>query len=215
MIEEMTTMTKRFLQAGLAAGAFAVTIACSSAPTETAEAEKAPAKAAVVEAPVTGKTAFWEMYKLGYAWAPDMQVLYLKSGNLEGVDVKGKDGEAPEWTLMVASASKKEAHEFSYRAITQGTKRRGVISGAIQPWGGPTAKGQPFTTGEMKLDSNEALAKAAEKASAWMKENPGKEVSYYLGKESKYPAPVWGVLWGGEKSGFLVVVNALDGSIQK
>lgn len=206
-------MKKRFLQAGLVAGAFAMTMACSSAPTETAKVEKATEKAAA-ETPVTGKTAFWEMYKLGHAWAADMQVLYLKSGKLEGVDVKGKEGEATEWTAMFASASKKEAHEFSYRAITEGTKRRGVTSGATQPWGGPTAKGQPFTTGEMKLDSDEALAKAMGKASAWLKDNPGKEVSFYLGKESKYPAPVWAVLWGGEKSGFLVIVNALDGSVQ-
>jgi hypothetical protein len=208
-------MTTRILQAGLVAGVFVLTISCSSAPTEAAKTEKATEKAAVAEAPVTGKTAFWEMYKLGHAWAADMQVLYLKSGSLEGVEAKGKEGQATEWTLMVASPSKKEAHEFRYRAITQGTKRRGVISGAIQPWGGPTAKGQPFTTSEMKLDSDEALAKASEKAAAWAKENPGKEVSFYLGKESKYPAPVWAVLWGGEKSGYLVIVNALDGSVQK
>lgn len=207
-------MNKQFLRVGLAAGAFLLSIACSGGSTETAKSEKAAEKAAVVETAVTGKTAFWEMYKLGHAWAADMQVLYLKSGKLEGVDAKGKDGEATLWTLMVASPSKKEAHEFTYRAITQDTKRRGVNSGAVQPWGGPTAKGQPFTTSEMKLDSDEAFAKAAAKAAAWTKENPGKEVSFYLGKESKYPAPVWGVLWGGEKSGYLVVVNALDGSAQ-
>jgi hypothetical protein len=188
-------------------------MACTSAPTEAVKADKE--LKAVAETPVTGKTAFWEMYKLGYAWAPDMQVLYLKSGKLEGVDAKGKDGEATEWTLMVASPGKNQAHEFSYRAISKDTKRRGVVSGPVQPWAGPTAKGQPFTTGEMKLDSNEAFTKADEKAAAWVKENPGKDVSYYLGKESKYPAPVWAVLWGGEKSGYLVVVNALDGSIQK
>jgi hypothetical protein len=203
-------MTTRFLQTGLIAAA-ACMMACSSAPTETAATK--PEEKAAAEVPVTGKTAFWEMYKLGYAWAADMQVLYLKSGKMEGVDAKGKDGEATEWTLMVASPSKSQAHEFTYRAITQGTKRRGVVSGAIQPWGGPTAKGQPFTTSEMKLDSDAAFAKALGKASAWIKENPGKEVSFYLGKESKYPAPVWGVLWGGEKNGFLAVVDAVDGSI--
>jgi hypothetical protein len=210
----MGKITKRVLQTGLVATALTFTVACSTAPTETvATTEKAVEKA--VEAPVTGKTAFWEMYKLGHAWAADMQVLYLKSGTLEGVDAKYKNGEAPLWTAMFASASKKEAHEFSYRAITQGNSRKGVSSGAVQPWAGPTPKGQPFTTGEMKLDSNEALAKATEKASAWLKDNPGKEVSYYLGKESKYPAPVWAVLFGDDKVGFLVLVNALDGSIQK
>src|SRR3954469_10529893 len=98
-------MTIRFLRVGLVTAACGFTIACSSAPTETAKAEKE--LKAIVETPVTGKTAFWEMYKLGHAWAPDMQVLYLKSGKLEGVDAKAKDGEATEWTLMVASPSKK------------------------------------------------------------------------------------------------------------
>ena len=205
-------MTTRFLRVGLVAGGLMVGAACSSEPTEIAK-EAAPK--AIVETPVTGKTAFWEMYKLGRAWSPDMQVLYLKSGKLAGVDAKGADGEATEWTLMVASPSKREAHEFTYSAISRESQRRGVVSGAVQPWGGPTAKGQPFSTSEMKLDSNEAFAKAMEKASAWTKENPGKDVSFYLGKESKYAAPVWGVLWGGEKSGYLVVVNALDGTIQK
>jgi hypothetical protein len=205
-------MPTRFLRAGSVAIGFLALSACSSAPTDAVKEVKEVKASA--ETPVTGKTAFWEMYKLGYAWAADMQVLYLKSGKLEGVDAKGKDGEATEWTLMVASPSKKEAHEFTYRAITKDTKRRGVVSGAVQPWAGPTPKGQPFTTGEMKLDSNEAFAKATAKAAAWLKENPGKEVSFYLGKESKYPAPVWGVLWGGEKSGYLVVVNALDGTVQ-
>jgi hypothetical protein len=206
-------MTTTLSRVGLVAAAFTLTIACSSVPTETAKAEKE--LKAVVETPVTGKTAFWEMYKLGHAWAPDMQVLYLKSGKLDGVDAKTKDGEATEWTLMVASPSKKEAHDFTYRAITKDTKRRGVLSGKAVPWGGPTAKGQPFTTAEMKLDSNEAFEKAATKAAGWLKENPGKEVSFYLGKDSRFPAPVWAVLWGQEKSGFLAVVNALDGSIQK
>jgi hypothetical protein len=207
-------MTTRFLRVGLVGAGLAITVACTSATTEVAK-EKEKELKAIVESPVTGKTAFWEMYKLGHAWAADMQVLYLKSGKLEGVDAKGKDGEATEWTLMVASPSRKEAHEFTYRAISKDNKRRGVVSGAVQPWGGPTSKGQPFSTSEMKLDSNEAFEKAAVKAAAWTKENPGKDVSFYLGKESKYPAPVWAILWGGEKSGYLVVVNALDGSIQK
>ncbi|MEO5923856.1 MAG: hypothetical protein ABIR70_08530 [Bryobacteraceae bacterium] len=206
-------MTTKLFPAVLSVAAFAFMIACASAPTAAVKVEKE--LKAIVETPVTGKTAFWEMYKLGHAWSADMQVLFLKNGKLVGSEEKGKGGEATEWTLMVASPSKREAHEFTYRAISVGTKRKGVVSGTVQPWGGPTAKGQPFTTAEMKLDSNEAFDKAAAKAATWNKENPGKEVSFYLGKESKYPAPVWAVLWGGEKAGYLVVVNALDGSIIK
>ena len=85
-----------------------------------------------------------EMYKLAYAWAPDVQVLWLRSSGT------AKDGTVPLWTAMFVSANKKSAHEFTYRAITEDTKRKGVVSGTEQAWGGPTPKGQPFATADMR-----------------------------------------------------------------
>ena len=50
----------------------------------------------------------------------------------------------------------------------------------------------------------------------WLKDNPGKELHMVLGKESKYPAPVWSVYWGdGKKPLAAVVVNASDGKVIK
>ncbi|MEO8097888.1 MAG: hypothetical protein ABI811_09320 [Acidobacteriota bacterium] len=205
--------TRGFVQPFLLATTLTFIAGCSSNPAEpVAKTEKAVEAA---ESPVTGKTAFYEMYKLGRAWAPDMVTIYLKSGVIDGVVTTGKDGEAALWTALFVSPSKKEAREFTYRAVTQGTKRKGVSPGPVQGWGGPIPKAQPFTTAEIKLDSNEAAAKASEPAAAWLKEHPGKPVTLYLYKESRVPAPVWSVLWGAEKDGYLVIVNAVDGTIQK
>jgi hypothetical protein len=199
------------LRAGLLTATLLLTVACSSGPAEVASTEKAVEKAPA-EAPVTGKTAFWEMYKLAHGWAADLQTLYLKSGELEGVTAK--PGEAALWTVMFVSPTKNTAREFTYRAITQGTAHKGVGSGPEQPWGGSVPKAQAFGTADMKLDSNEAYDKATEEAKAYVKANPDKKVSFYLGKESRFPAPVWSVLWGGDK-GVSVIVNASDGSIIK
>ena len=150
------------------------------------------------------------MYKLAYAWAPDVQVLWLRSSGT------AKDGTAPLWTAMFVSANKKSAHEFTYRAITEDTKRKGVVSGTEQAWGGPTPKGQPFATADMRIDSDAAYTAAATEVEKWLKDNPGKELHLVLGKESKYPAPVWSVYWGDEKKPLAaVVVNASDGKVIK
>ena len=196
-----------------ATAAFLFAVGCSKDSGGSAERAATDVKQAEAEKPVTGKTAFWEMYKLAYAWAPDMQVLYVKSATMDGQPVR--TGEAAVWTGMFVSPSKMQAREFTYRAITEGTKRKGVVSGNTQPWSGPVPKGQPFTTAQMKLDSNQAFEKAAAVAAAWLKENPGKDVSFTLGKESRVPAPVWGVLWGTDKTGYAVVVDATDGTIIK
>ena len=195
------------LSVTVVAASFALSTACSSAPpAETAKAEKAAAP----EAPVSGKTAFWEMYKLAYAWAPDVQVLWLRSGGA------AKDGAAPLWTAMFVSANKKSAHEFTYRAISEENKRKGVDSGAEQAWSGPTPKGQPFPTGEMKIDSDAAYSTAAKELEKWLATNGDKELHMGLGKESTYPAPVWSVYWGDDKKpAAALVINASDGKITK
>ncbi len=204
-------MLTRFVPLTLIATGFVFVTACSSTP--SAVSAKSDQPATVTEAPVTGKTAFWEMYKLAHAWSPDAMVLSLKSSPLPDVPVK--DGKAPIWTAMFVSATKKQAHDFTYRAITEGTKRKGVISGEAQTWLGPVPKGQPFSTADMHLDSDLAFATAAKEADAWLKNNPGKDLHFVLGKESRFPAPIWEVYWGDEQKPVAVIVNAVDGKVLK
>ena len=53
--------------------------------------------------PVSGKTAFYEMYDAAHMWAPDIQALSLSSGSVKGVT--NADGLAGMWTAIFASPS--------------------------------------------------------------------------------------------------------------
>ena len=48
-------------------------------------------------------------------------------------------------------------------------------------------------------------------AQDWLKKHPDQEVSLTLGHASRFPAPVWYVLWGNNKSGYFALVNATTG----
>ena len=60
----------------------------------------------------------------------------------------------------------------------------------------------PFRIGDVAYDSSDAFAIAA-------------EVQITLGHSGRYPAPVWYVLWGNEKSGFNAWVNSTTGTLTK
>jgi hypothetical protein len=78
----------------------------------------------------------------------------------------------------------------------------------------PTAL--PFDTADFSVDSDVAYSTALAQANAWVSKNPGKEVSMTLGNASRFPAPVWYVLWGdNKKSGYAVFVNAKSGAVVK
>ena len=63
------------------------------------------------------------------------------------------------------------------------------------------------------MNSDVAYEAASQKAAALLKKHPDKNVTFYLGKASRFPAPVWYVLWGNNKSGYAVYVNATTGGI--
>ena len=72
-----------------------------------------------------------------------------------------------------------------------------------------------FQTSDFTVDSDAAYKTAAEKAADWLKEkdNAEKPVSLSLGAASRFPAPVWVILFGTTKSGFMGIVNASTGAI--
>jgi len=63
------------------------------------------------------------------------------------------------------------------------------------------SKSAPFHTTEFVVDSDVAYEAAAQKAAAWLKKHRDKNVTFCLGRLSRFPAPVWYVLWGNNKSG--------------
>jgi hypothetical protein len=211
-------MDKIFLKAAFVVAALGLA-ACSSEPAKTTEA-KTDADAAAKKAPagppepVAAKTAFYEMYTPAHTWAADLKPISLKSGEVTGV--KNTDGKAGLWTAIFVSPSLHSSRTYIYSVvdelpgITKGIKAQGT-----EPWAGPTASVLTFETSDFTIDSDAAYKAAADKAGDWLKdkENAAKPVSMSLGAASRFPAPVWYVLFGNSKSGFASFVNATTGNV--
>lgn len=209
-------MDKNILKAACVIALLGLT-ACSSEPAKTTEVKtdtEAAKKAAGPAEPVTGKTAFYEMYTPAHAWAADLVPISLKSG--EVAKVKNTEGKAGVWTAVFGSTSLRMARTYTY-AVAEDFPAvvKGVKVQSTDPWAGPTTAVETFQTSDFTIDSDAAYKAAAEKAATWLKEadNAAKPVSLSLGAASRFPAPVWYILFGTEKSGFAAVVNATTGNI--
>lgn len=165
--------------------------------------------------PVTAKTAFWEMYKSAYKWAPDIVTLHLAAKDLSGI--KNDGGKAALWEVTFGSPS-----QHAYRILTYATAAhppdiyKGVNIGRAIPWSGVTRDVMSIQTSDFKVDSDAAYATAAADAAAWVKKNPDKALSSFeLGNSYRFPSPVWYVMWGDKKSGYVVLVSAATGKVLK
>jgi hypothetical protein len=201
--------------------AFAVAVisltACSSEPAKTSEvktedaAKKAPAGP---PEPVSGKTAFYEMYTPAHSWAPDMLPITLRSGEVAGV--KNADGKAGMWTAVFGSPSLHQSRTYTYAVAEELPNiAKGVRAQAPDAWSGPTTAVMTFQTSDFTIDSDAAYKTAAGKAGEWLKspENAAKPVSLSLGAAQRFPAPVWYILFGDTKLGFVTYVNASTGNV--
>jgi hypothetical protein len=120
------------------------------------------------------------------------------------------------WTAVFVSPSRREARTFVYAVADHGSDiHKGVSAGGAQSWSGPTAKSRPFQVTEFITNSDDAFKAASEKAAAWLKKHPGKKVSITLASEARFRAPVWYIMWGTTKSGYLAFVNATTGLAMK
>lgn len=203
------------LKAAAVAGVLFLT-SCGAAPKPSAAGatEAGVNKSSASPEPVSGRTAFWEMYKSAHAWAADLVPLALESKNVPGM--KNDAGRAAMWSATFGSPSRHEARIFSYSvAVHAPDIYKGVTVGRSLPWSGPTQAALPFQASEFSVDSDAAYKTALSQATAWVNKHPDKEVSFTLGNASRFPGPVWYVLWGDKKSGYAVFVNATTGAIIK
>lgn len=192
--------------------------ACSSEPAKTTEvktdseaAKKAPAGP---PEPVLAKTAFYEMYTPAHAWAADLLPISLKSGEVAGV--KNADGKAGVWIAVFGSPSMRQSRTYTYSVAEElPTIAKGVKAESPEAWSGPTTTAMTFQTSDFMIDSDAAYKAAATKAADWLKdpENAAKPVSLSLGAASRFPAPVWYILFGNAKSGYVALVSATTGNI--
>ena len=187
--------------------------ACSESP-------KAPvttsAEASAPAGPVTGKTAYWAMYKSAYTWASDIVPLKLESKSLAGV--KNEAGKAGMWTGTFGSARRAEVVEISYAVAAEPANdiMKGVNVGHAVPWSGPTSEVMPFQGSDIVFDSDAAYKTAAAQAEAWLKTHPDKEPVFLMGNNLRtFAAPVWFVKWGDNKDGYNAFINTKTGELAK
>jgi hypothetical protein len=201
-------MDKYLLRTVAAAAAALALAACSSAPQPTAGTAPAPTTAAAKPAePVSGKTAFYAIYKQARPWATDLVALSLSSGELPGFN--NQDGKAALWAAVFASPSLHQARHFTYAIADAGAVQKGVTAGVAEAWSGATKEAMPFQNSAFTVDSDAAYKTAADKAADWLKAHPDKKFSLTLASAARFPAPVWVVMWGDSR----LYVNAASGEL--
>ena len=163
--------------------------ACSEAPKKIVE--KAPEKPAE---PVGGQYALHQMYTVARSWAPDVQVLQLRSIPIE--EVKDGPGKSGAWQATFVSASRRMARSYTYTVEeSSGNLHKGTFAGPEQSWSGPRGKQTPFLMAAVKIDSTAAYETAMKRSAEYVKKNPDMPISYLL-EGGEFPNPAWRVIWG-------------------
>ncbi len=192
-------------------------VACSDNPkTPGADTTTQAATTSSAPEPVTGKTAYWAMYKSAYTWANDVVPLKLESKALTGV--KNDAGKAGMWTGTFGSARRAEVVEISYAVAADQANdiMKGVNVGHANGWSGPTADVMPFQGSDIVFDSDAAYKTASAEAESWLKKHPGMQPEYIMGNNLRtFAAPVWFVKWGDNKDGYNAFINTKTGQIAK
>ena len=192
-------------------------IACSETPNRSTANTGSTAKAtdAANSGPVTAIAAYWKMYESAYKWAPDEVLLRLEPKDV-GVFADG-GGKASIWQATFASPSKHEVRQMIYAtAAVPPDIYQGVNVGHAIPWGGVSRDVMPIEKAQFTIDSDTAFHTAAGDAKGWLKKNSDKKLSnFQLGNGYSFPAPVWFVMWGDKKVGYVAYVNATTGKVMK
>jgi hypothetical protein len=204
-------MLRKFFSILVLAAACAV-ISCSDSSSGSSDKTSSNPSSSSAATPVTGKTAFWEMYKSAHAWAADLEPLRLESKSVPGIT--NAEGKAAMWNATFGSRRQHEARVFHYAVAAHAPDvYKGVTVDKAIPWNGPTPDAETFTTSDLAVDSDAAFKTAFAQASAWVEKHPDKEFSCTLGNADRFSAPVWYVLWGDNKSGYSVFIDAKSGAV--
>ncbi|MEO8053496.1 MAG: hypothetical protein ABI833_24115 [Acidobacteriota bacterium] len=193
----------------VAAAATAFLTGCSDSPAPVAKKAEPP------PAPLTGRQAFQYLYGSSRIWAPDSMPLTIRSLHAPGV--LGGKGTAGAWEVVFVSAANARARTYTWSAVEEEGLHKGVFPGPQETWHAGGAN-QPFSPALLKVDTNEALDAATKSAAAYLNK-PGQRpmVDYLLDYQAatRFPNPVWHVLWGGTLSSaeYSVTVDASTGKV--
>jgi hypothetical protein len=164
---------------------------------------------------VAAKTAFWPMYTAARHWSTDIVILRLTPKEVPGF--KNEGGKAAMWEAMFGSPSQHQYRVYSY-AISSSPPDifKGVSAGLRVPWGGVTRDTMPIELTSFNVDSDAAYQAATADGAAWLKKNPDKALSSFaLGNNFRFQAPVWYLMWGDKKSGYVAYIDANSGKVLK
>ena len=206
-------MGRKIVFGAISVAAAIVMSACSKGPQTTAKAG-AEVKKEQPKAPeaVTARQVYFEMHKSARAWATDLLALTLKSGEVP--NVKNEGGRAGLWTAVFVSPSRHEARTFSYAVADNGADlRMGINVSDKQTWNGATPASKAFVNAEFSVDSDDAYKAASQKAAGWLKTHRTAKVAFTLGNSSRFPGPVWYIMWGTSKDGYVAYVDATTGAV--
>lgn len=183
--------------------------ACSEGPRSAAEKKSEPALPAE---PVTGQSAFFKMYGMAHGWAPDIQVLRVRSVPVTGV--KSEDGKAGAWEATFVSQSRGRARTYTYSVVeAEGNLHKGIFAGLEETYGGPRGQTQPFLAAAVKVDTDKAYETALKKSADYVKKNPDLPISFLLELTPRHRAPAWRVIWGTSvtTSNYSILVDSATG----
>jgi hypothetical protein len=186
--------------------------ACSDEPAKKVETKKEPAAPA---APVSGETAFFQMFAAARGWAPDVQILQVRSIQLPGV--AREPGKAAAWEAHFVSSGRGRARSYTYSVIeAEGNLHKGVFAGLEEGWSGPRGATKPFIVQAVKVDTTDAYETAIKKgkgAAEFLKKYGDGPVNYVLEQTSRFPSVTWRVLWGESvsTSSYSVFIDASAG----
>ena len=186
-----------------------ILVACSETP-PVAEKKAEPVKP---PEPVTGEYAFFQMYGMARAWAPDLEALEVRSVPL--TEVKSEAGKSGAWEATFVSPGKRQARSYTYSVVeSSGNLHKGVFAGPEESYSGPQGQTRPFPVSAVKIDSDKALEVALKHGAEYAKQNPNVPVSFLLQWTPRHRFPAWRVIWGKSvaTSNFSVFVDSSEGT---
>ncbi|MGH9666138.1 MAG: hypothetical protein ACRD9L_17065 [Bryobacteraceae bacterium] len=197
------------MQTRLFLAAFAVLlVGCSEAPKQqqAKEPEKPP------EA-ITARRAFYSLYPAARIWAPDCQVLQMRSIDL--ADVKSEKGKAGAWQVTFVSPSRRRLRSWTYSVVEEvGNLHKGAFAGPEESYSGSSGQASPFLVAAFKIDSDAALETAISKSADYVKKHPDSPITFLLELTPRFPDPLWRVIWGETvgTSDYSVFIDATTGA---
>jgi hypothetical protein len=163
---------------------------------------------------ITGLQAFQRTFPSARAWAGDCKPLVARSLVMD--ELKPAEGKAGAWEITYVSAERSQVRIYTWSALEVGSLHEGVFGAQPDTWRGPAGQQKPFELAAVKVDTSAALQSAVAASSEYLNKPGDKpQITYFLEDTSRYPDPVWRVLWGPSVGAakYSVLVDATSGKV--